>query len=150
MRLFATLDDFGQVLGGVKKWDRTLEAIDCIDTVLPGVAYSVGDSLTWIKCQKQSCADDSLVASRRYQRVVYCSQGTVTIGYGTIDALTAVDDYSDLTDRQHFQGETHTISLSPGNIVIFETEEATALEPSDDFQGVILRVTVEGHSFHNK
>lgn len=150
MKLFATLDDFIQVLGGVKKWDRTIEAIHGVDTVLPGVAYSVGDSLTWIKCQEQSCRDDSLVASRRYQRVVYCSHGSINVACGTVDTLTAIDDYSDLTDRQHFHGKTHTISLSPGNIAIFEAEEATALDPSDDFQGVILRVTVEGHSFHNK
>lgn len=150
MHLFENLDDFEEILGGVKKWDRTLEAIGCVDTVLPGVTYSVGDSLTWIVCEGQSCKDDTLVASRRYQRVIYCLNGTVNVARGKVCGLTALDHYSDLTDRQHFRGKTSSTSISPGNIAIFEIEEATALEPSGDFKGVVLRVTVEGHSFHNK
>lgn len=209
MRSFESLAQFQAVLGGTKKWDRTLEAIEQSPQVDAAVAYSVGDSLTWMKVTGKNpgfagtagiagaagvagaagapgpgetagavrsfapcpsgdaefVLSEVLTASRRYLLVVYCQGGSGRLEWAPLDQLEAVSGYSDLTDRQFFapprQGKQHTpgeqqqaqlqtLELQPGNVVIFDIAEAARLRVGSDFTGVTLRVTVEGHSFHNK
>lgn len=49
MQFFENLSQFRACLGKVRKWGRTLEAIEDSEKCLPGVTYSVGDSLTWLR-----------------------------------------------------------------------------------------------------
>lgn len=49
MQFFEDLSQFRACLGKVRKWGRTLEAIEDSEKCLPGVTYSVGDSLTWLR-----------------------------------------------------------------------------------------------------
>lgn len=49
MQVFENLSQFQACLGNARKWERTLEAIKASEKCLPGVTYSVGDSLTWLK-----------------------------------------------------------------------------------------------------
>lgn len=49
MRLFTDRDTMHEVMGGHKKWRRTLQALNNAPGLLPGVAYSIVDSLTYRK-----------------------------------------------------------------------------------------------------
>lgn len=149
MQLYSNLDEFERQLGNVKKWGRTLEAIQVSASVQPDVTYSVGDSLTWRKHEGIE-SEKYFTASRRYLRVFFCQAGELSVEYAPIENLDPVDDYSDLSDRQMMTGAGEIASLAEGNLVIFEVEEPCRVHSSSDFRGITLRVTVEGHSFHNK
>ena len=149
MHQFSSLADFTERTRGTKKWVRTAEAIEAAPNLLRLVTYSIGDSITWRRID-ETCADDALVASRRYQRVLYCAGGTAHVEYAPTAQLRETRAYSDLTDRQSFAGPGVTVPVGAGTLLIFDIDEATRLTPGTDFDGVQVRVTVEGHSFHNK
>ncbi|HFI8044646.1 TPA: beta-galactosidase subunit beta, partial [Escherichia coli] len=46
MRIIDNLEQFRQIYASGKKWQRCVEAIENIDNIQPGVAHSIGDSLT--------------------------------------------------------------------------------------------------------
>ncbi|MDC4233139.1 hypothetical protein M3T53_05355 [Actinomyces sp. B33] len=147
MRIFTTLDEARAHLAGEKKWDRAFEAIDASARLPHGIAYSVGDSLTW-RGVGPECAEESLTASRRYLRVVYCATGSIEVRISDDWAPTC--PYSDLSDRQGADGPDRPILLGAGALLLVDIHEATRLVPAPDFSGALLRVTVEGRSFHNK
>lgn len=155
MKIFESIAEARAALAGTTAGDRTLEAIALAGSLPAGITYSVGDSLTW-RTVGPECSEDVLVRHRRYLRVVACRTGRVRI-----DALvggTPAGEYSDLSDRQLIRDPADgdaavavsSCELSPGQIACFAIDEATRLRPSADFSGVLLRVTVEGRSFHNK
>ncbi|AFH16448.1 cryptic beta-D-galactosidase subunit beta [Escherichia coli KO11FL] len=47
MRIIDNLEQFRQIYASGKKWQRCVEAIENIDNIQPGVAHSIGDSLTY-------------------------------------------------------------------------------------------------------
>ena len=149
MQLYSNLDEFERQLGNVKKWGRTLEAIQASTSVQPNVTFSVGDSLTWRKHEGFE-TEEYFTASRRYLRVFFCEAGELSVEYAPIETLEPIEGYSDLSDRQKMTGAGAIVSLEEGNLVIFEAEEPCRVRGSNDFRGITLRVTVEGHSFHNK
>lgn len=150
MRIFTDLTQVRTVLAGTKKWDRAIQALEAATHAPTGIAFSVGDSLTWRRIDVGE-RETELVLRRRYQRVVHCLAGSVSIDVSR--RTTPIGPYSDLNDRQTVSADpgtrtTHVITA--GQTACVDIDEATRLVPSDDFDGVLLHLTVEGRSFHNK
>ena len=150
MRLFDTRTAFDDVLGGTTKWSRTGEAIDAAADLLEGVAYSIGDSLTYWADDTTALASDSLVGRRRYHLVVASARGTVRLEVAPMEGLDASDDYDNHTDRQHFSGSGEVVEIPEGGICIVDIDEAARILPDAETAAVQLHVTVEGATFHNK
>lgn len=150
MRLFDTRADFDNVLGGTKKWFRTGEALDDAPNLHPGVAYSIGDSLTYVSGDTTALARDSLTGRRRYHLVVASTRGTVRLEVAPKDSVNASTDYDNLTDRQYFSGSGDVVSIPEGGICIVDIDEAARILPDAETAAVQLHVTVEGATFHNK
>ncbi|QPL06285.1 MULTISPECIES: hypothetical protein [Actinomyces] len=150
MRVFTDLGQVRTLLAGTKKWDRALQAIEAATRAPTGIAFSVGDSLTWRRIDAGERETD-LVLRRRYQRVVHCLAGSVSIDVSR--CTRPVGPYSDLNDRQAVsavEGTRTTCVITAGQTVRVDIDEATRLVPSDDFDGVLLHLTVEGRSLPNK
>lgn len=150
MRLFDTRTAFDDILGGTKKWLRTGEALDVAPTLQEGVAYSIGDSLTYVADDASAFATESLVGRRRYHQVVASTQGTVRLEVVRKDAVAETSPYSDLTDRQSFSGSGEIVDIPEGAICIVDIDEAARILPEAEGAAVVLHVTVEGATFHNK
>lgn len=150
MRLFDTRSAFDAVLGGTTKWSRTGEALDVIPTLHRGVAYSIGDSLTYRSDDTHTLATDSLVGRRRYHMVVASTRGAVRLEVAGKATLDAASDYDNLTDRQHFSGSGEVVKIPEGGICIVDIGEAARILPDAGTTAVQLHVTVEGATFHNK
>ena len=71
MRLFDSAELFAQVTAGGRKWERTLEAIRTAPSLLPGVAHSIGDSLTYRRGRASEFATDALVGRRALQHAAH-------------------------------------------------------------------------------
>lgn len=150
MRLFTTLDLFAEVTAATKKWERTLEALDAAPTLAEGVAYSIGDSLTYRRGRAQAFATDHFIGRRRYHQVVAATGGDVVVDIAAKTDLTEAGPYDDLTDRQPFTGVGQTVTVPRDGILIVDIDEAARVLPTPDSEAVVLRVTVEGATFHNK
>ena len=150
MRLLDTRESFDDILGGTRKWSRTGEAIDAAAELQRGVAYSIGDSLTYVANDTPALATDSLVGRRRYHLVVASTRGTVRVEVAAKSDLDATTAYDDLTDRQHFNGSGEIVSIPEGGICIVDIDEAARILPDAGAAAVQLHVTVEGATFHNK
>lgn len=147
MLTFSNLTEFRRVLGGTKKWDRTLEAIANAGSVSKDVTYSIGDSLTY---RVTSTPDaEALTGHRRYLAVRHVLDGAATVAVAPTTALTETDEYDDLSDRQHFEGPAEEHLLSSGAVLVAEIDEALR-DVAFDGDVVVLRVTVEGSFFANK
>ncbi len=150
MRIFDTRTAFDDVLGGTTKWSRTGEAIDVAPSLHQGVAYSIGDSLTYVIDDAASLAREHLVGRRRYHMVVASTHGTVRLEVALKSNLDASTDYDDHTDRQHFSGSGEVVDVPEGAICIVDIDEAARILPEAETTAVQLHVTVEGATFHNK
>lgn len=150
MRIFDTRTTFDDVLGGTKKWSRSGEAIDAAADLQQGVAYSIGDSLTYFTDDTAALATDSLVGRRRYHLVVASTRGTVRLEVAPKEDLDASTDYDNLTDRQDFTGSSEVVEVPQGAICIVDIDEAARILPDAETAAVQLHVTVEGATFHNK
>lgn len=150
MRLFTDHAAMREILGGTKKWARTLEALDAAPGLSAGVAYSIGDSLTYRKGRTADLATEELVGRRRYHLVVAALGGEVAVEVAPKGAVTAAGPYSDITDRQPFTGSGETVRVPDGGLLVVDIDEAARIIPSPDSEAVLLHVTVEGASFHNK
>ncbi|MFB7496455.1 hypothetical protein ACFC09_17510 [Streptomyces sp. NPDC056161] len=149
MRIFRDHAHLDEVLGGVTKWDRTLQALRA-DGRLPGVMYSVGDSLTAMRARTVALATDGLVARRRYQCVLFPVDGDAEVDVAHVATLDAADTYSDLTDRQHLRGDGERHTVPRGAVLVADPDEAVRILPVPDTTVVVAYVTVEGATFHNK
>ena len=150
MRIFDSPDSLRALLGGEKKWSRTLEALDAAPSLADGVAYSIGDSLTYRLGSAADLATAELTGRRRYLMVLASLGGEVAVEVAPKEALTAVGPYSDLTDRQPFTGEAERVVVPDGGLLVVGIDEAARVLPTPDARAVLLHVTVEGASFHNK
>lgn len=150
MRLFTDHDTMREILGGARKWSRTLEALDAAPGLSAGVAYSIGDSLTYRKAPASTLVTEELVGRRRYHLVVAATSDEVAVEVAPKRALTAAGPYSDLTDRQPFSGSGEIIRVPAGGLLVVDIDEAARILPNPDSEAVLLHVTVEGASFHNK
>ncbi len=150
MRLFDTRTEFDDILGGTKKWSRTGEAIDAASDLHRGVAYSIGDSLTYVADDAVSLAKEGLVGRRRYHMVVASTRGTVQLEVAPKSSLNAATNYDELSDRQHYTGSGEMVDVPEGAICIVDIDEAARIIPDAEAAAVELHVTVEGATFHNK
>ena len=73
MRIIDNLEQFRQIYASGKKWQRCVEAIENIDNIQPGVAHSIGDSLTY-RVETDSATDALFTGHRRYFEVHYYLQ----------------------------------------------------------------------------
>ena len=80
MRIIDNLEQFRQIYASGKKWQRCVEAIENIDNIQPGVAHSIGDSLTY-RVETDSATDALFTGHRRYFEVHYYLQGQQKIEY---------------------------------------------------------------------
>ncbi len=98
MRIIDNLEQFRQIYASGKKWQRCVEAIENIDNIQPGVAHSIGDSLTY-RVETDSATDALFTGHRRYFEVHYYLQGQQKIEYAPKETLQVVEYYRDETDR---------------------------------------------------
>lgn len=149
MRIFRDHAHLEEVLGGVTKWDRTLQALRA-EGRLPGVMYSVGDSLTTMRERAAALATDDFVERRRYQWVLSPVDGDAEVEVAPVTTLDAVESYSDLTDRRRLRGEGERHTVPRGSVLVAGPNEAIRVLPAPDTTVVVAYVTVEGATFHNK
>ena len=97
MRIIDNLEQFRQIYASGKKWQRCVEAIENIDNIQPGVAHSIGDSLTY-RVENDSATDALFTGHRRYFEVHYYLQGQQKIEYAPKETLQVVEYYRDETD----------------------------------------------------
>ena len=150
MRLFESRELFAELTAGTKKWDRTVEALDVAPTLEAGVAYSIGDSLTYRRDAAAAFATDQLVGRRRYHQVVAATGGDVAVEIAAKTDLTEAGPYDDLTDRQPFDGAGVVTTVPSGGVLVVDIDEAARVLPNPASEAVVLHVTVEGATFHNK
>ena len=76
-------------LTGHKKWIRALEALEAAPGLAAGVAYSIGDSLTYRKGSTADLSTEDFVGRRRYHLVVAPLDGDAAVEiaplYGALD-----------------------------------------------------------------
>ena len=116
MRILDNLEQFKQIYYSGRKWQRCVEAINNIDNIRPGVAHSIGDSLSY-RVASDSTTDALFVGNRRYFEVHYYLQGAQKIEYAAKDALQTVECYRDETDREYLKGVGTTEQVREGQIV---------------------------------
>lgn len=150
MRLFDSVQHFAEVTAGTRKWERTLEALREISGLQAGVAFSIGDSLTYRGGPPADFATAELVGHRRYHQVVAALDGEVTVEVGPQASLVPTAPYDDLSDRQPFDGQGSLVTVAEGGVLVVGIDEAARVLPAAVGQVVELHVTVEGATFHNK
>ncbi|MFE4464416.1 hypothetical protein ACFRCR_04765 [Oerskovia sp. NPDC056781] len=153
MTLFSSREDLATGRSGVTKWVRLLSALDNARAVRPGVAHSVGDSLTYWRESATALGDGALVAHRRYQTVLAVLDGEVRVELVPRTGLVPVMPYSDLSDRETFApvpGGGDVVTVAPGQILAVPIDHAWRHEPTTTADLLVVRLTVEGATFHNK
>ncbi|MFE7608447.1 MULTISPECIES: hypothetical protein [Streptomyces] len=149
MRIFRDRAHLEEVLGGVTKWERTLEALRAGGRHL-GVMYSVGDSLTTMRARTTAFATDDLVARRRYQCVLSPVDGDAAVEVAPVATLAPAGPYSDLTDRRYLRGDARRHTIRRGAVLVIGPDEAVRVLPVPDTTVTVAYVTVEGATFPNK
>ncbi|MRS14415.1 beta-galactosidase subunit beta [Enterobacteriaceae bacterium RIT691] len=149
MHILNSLEQFTQAYRGGRKWQRCVEAINNIDNIQPGVAYSIGDSLSY-RVTTDTSADALFVGHRRYFDVHYYLQGSQKIEFARKETLQEVECYRDETDREFLKGCGDTVQVHEGQMVVCDIDEACRFISEGPVKKVVLRVTVEDGYFHNK
>lgn len=150
MKLFDNTSLFAEVTTGTRKWERTLEALAATEGLDAGIAYSIGDSLTYRRGLAPAFATSSLVGRRRYHQVVAATGGDVVVEVAPKSRLAEAGPYDDLSDRQPFAGTGEAVTVPDGGILVVDIDEAARVLPAPASAAVVLHVTVEGATFHNK
>ena len=150
MHVFTNRAELDRLQGGATKWARTGEALDALPGLLENVTYSVGDSLTYRWATTDRLATADLVGHRRYLLVVAALDGDVHVEVAPTAQLSPSGPYDDLSDRQYFDGTDDLTVVPAGGVLVVDIDEAARILPSPQTAAAILRVTVEGATFHNK
>ncbi|MFR3877828.1 MAG: hypothetical protein ACLTYW_06430 [Collinsella sp.] len=148
MHIFNSRADFDAQMKSVKKWMRTGQALDGVSELQHDVAYSIGDSLVywWVNAHEAATAD--LVGHRRYHAVLAPLDGNLTVEVASKADLTCTRAYSDIDDRERFEGTGETVTIPAGGVAVVEIDEAyRVVADAADPRVVVLHVTVEGYSF---
>ena len=132
MRIIDNLEQFRQIYASGKKWQRCVEAIENIDNIQPGVAHSIGDSLTY-RVETDSATDALFTGHRRYFEVHYYLQGQQKIEYAPKETLQVVEYYRDETDRAIRKSSKHKIFYQFVGIGKYESFDY--LQKLDDLDG---------------
>ena len=124
MHIFNSRADFDAQMKSVKKWMRTGQALDGVADLQHDVAYSIGDSLVywWVNAHEAATAD--LVGHRRYHAVLAPLDGDLTVEVAPKAGLTCTRAYSDIDDRERFEGTGETVTIPAGGVAVVEIDEA--------------------------
>ena len=77
--------------------------------------------------------------------------GNLTVEVASKADLTCTRAYSDIDDRERFEGTGETVTIPAGGVAVVEIDEAyRVIAEASDPRVVVLHVTVEGYSFPNK
>ena len=115
MHVFNSRADFDAQMKSVKKWMRTGQALDGVADLQHDVAYSIGDSLVywWVYAREAATAD--LVGHRRYHAVLAPLDGDLTVEVAPKAGLTCTRAYSDIDDRERFEGALRPPAALPSS-----------------------------------
>ncbi|GLR08166.1 beta-galactosidase subunit beta [Mixta theicola] len=149
MRILDNLEQFKQIYHSGRKWQRCVEAINNIDNIRPGVAHSIGDSLSY-RVENGSTTDTLFVGHRRYFEVHYYLQGQQKIEFAPKTQLQMAERYRDETDREYLQGSGDTVQVHEGQMIVCDNSEAYRFICDSPVKKVVLRVTIEDGYFLNK
>lgn len=151
MIILNSLEEFRQRYHSAKKWRRCLEAIANLQALKPCVGHSIGDSLVYRLVDGPAAAATCFTGNRRYVEIHYYLDGGETVDFAPKSALTALSPYSDETDRETFAGDgTLRHSASAGQLLIFDNDYAYRPLGAGHLRKLVLMVTIEGATFHNK
>ena len=151
MIVLNSVEEFRQRYHSAKKWQRCHEAIARLPLLRPGVCHSIGDTLVYRLVDGATGAATCYTGQRRYVELHYYLSGSESIAYAAKSALTPLAPYSDETDRETFCGPRsgqHTASA--GQLLIFDNDYAYQLLGASHLRKMVLMVTIEGATFHNK
>lgn len=160
MRIFQDPEALVRERADAKKWQRTRQAIENLDRIEPGIAHSIGDSLTYWRGPAEGLlaawrTDDGFVASRRYLTVLHAVDADLAVELVPVAEADVRAPYDDLSDREVLSAagasaRASTATVPAGGLGVVELDEAFRLRPGNGGQAAIIRVTVEGASFPNK
>ena len=162
MRIFQDPEALVRERADAKKWQRTRQAIENLDRIEPGIAHSIGDSLTYWRGPAEGLlaawrTDDGFVASRRYLTVLHAVDADLAVELVPVAEADVRAPYDDLSDREVLSAGgasvatgASTATVPAGGLGVVELDEAFRLRPGNGGQAAIIRVTVEGASFPNK
>lgn len=155
MTLFASKDEFAAAHAGTTKWDRMTAAMENAGSIKGGVAHSIGDSLTYWRTSSAALAAQTFQGHRRYQTAFYVLDGAAQVELAPASSLVPASPYDDLSDRQAFttdegQSADAATTLTRGQILAVPIESAWRIAAQSDSHLLLVRLTVEGATFHNK
>lgn len=160
MRIFQDPEALVRERADAKKWQRTRQAIENLDRIEPGIAHSIGDSLTYWRGPAEGLlaawrTGDGFVASRRYLTVLHAVDADLAVEVVPVAEADVRAPYDDLSDREVLSAAgastgASTATVPAGGLGVVELDEAFRLRPGNGGQAAIIRVTVEGVSFPNK
>lgn len=151
MIILNSVEEFRQRYHSAKKWQRCIEAIANLPHLRPGVCHSIGDSLVYRLVDGPAAAAECFTGNRRYVEIHHYLAGGESVEYAAKPALERQAPYSDETDRETFSGSaTGRHSASPGQLLIFDNEYGYRPLGAQHLRKLVLMVTIEGATFHNK
>lgn len=154
MTLFASKDEFAAAHAGTTKWDRMTAAMENAGSIQVGVAHSIGDSLTYWRTSSAALAAQTFQGHRRYQTAFYVLDGAAQVELAPASSLVPASPYDDLSDRQAFttdEGQSaDEVTLTRGQILAVPIESAWRIAAHSESHLLLVRLTVEGATFHNK
>lgn len=164
MRIFQDPEALVRERADSKKWQRTRQAIENLDRIEPGIAHSIGDSLTYWRGPAKGLlaawrTGDGFVASRRYLTVLHAVDADLAVEVVPVAEADVRAPYDDLSDREVLSaagasaagaGAASATTVPAGGLGVVGLDEAFRLMPGNGGQAAIIRVTVEGASFPNK
>ena len=105
MRIFQDPEALVRERADAKKWQRTRQAIENLDRIEPGVAHSIGDSLTYWRGPAEGLlaawrTGDGFVASRRYLTVLHAVDADLAVEVVPVAEADVRAPYDDLSDRE--------------------------------------------------
>ncbi|MBD1557510.1 beta-galactosidase subunit beta [Vibrio sp. S9_S30] len=124
MIIFDDLSQFKAIYSRGVKWQRCIEAIENAKHIEKGVMHSIGDSLVYRVHQGAREHTDDFIGNQRYIDIHYYFSGEETIEFAKKSHLSVVRDYSDETDRGAFEGKGEEVTLTSGQIAIFDNDYA--------------------------
>jgi evolved beta-galactosidase subunit beta len=151
MIILESVAAFAHRYHSAKKWQRCLEALSHGARIKPWVCHSIGDTLVYRLEEGAVPAAPCFTGHRRYVEIHHYLDGAQAIAHGAKGALTALAPYSDETDRETFTGDaaaSHTARA--GEVLIFDNAHAYRPLAAPRVRKLVLLVTVEGATFHNK
>jgi len=159
MRIFQDPEALVRERADAKKWQRTRQAIENLDRIEPGIAHSIGDSLTYWRGPAEGLlaawrTGDGFVASRRYLTVLHAVDADLAVEVVPVAEADVRAPYDDLSDREVLSAGGASVAsattVPAGGLGVVGLDEAFRLMPGNGGQAAIIRVTVEGASFPNK